>query len=201
MLFSFQVINLNMDALKMWNVALAGTACSNLLTLIENTYGYPESRQIIKRGQYLETVEWEFTENEPDAEPAKGLTSKEAAAAEAASQPPPAKRRKHLSQGPDKCKLQLATTIILSTMIRLHQTGVPNKFISERASVEGQSIYKCMDPGCPYSTAQFTQCCTHIRCKHLSVCIKCQLCDHHSFRSVGMTIWMKRQSGLSRFLS
>ena len=72
----------------MWNVALAGMACGNLLTLIENAYGYPESKQSIERGQYLETVEHEFAENEPDTEPAKGLTSKEAATVEAESQPP-----------------------------------------------------------------------------------------------------------------
>ena len=51
------VIDLKMDALKMWNVALAGTACGNLLSLIENAYRYPESRQSIERGQYLETME------------------------------------------------------------------------------------------------------------------------------------------------
>ena len=61
------VINLKIDALRMWNVALAGMACGNLLTLIEDAYGYPESRQSIKHGQYLETVEREFVENEPDA--------------------------------------------------------------------------------------------------------------------------------------
>ena len=51
------VINLKINALQMWNVALVGMACGNLLTLIENAYGYPESRQSIKHGQYLETVE------------------------------------------------------------------------------------------------------------------------------------------------
>ena len=185
------VTDLKMDALKMLNVALAGTACSNLLSLIENAYGYPESRQNIERGQYLETVEWEFVENEPDAEPTKGLTSKEATTAEAASQPPPAKRRKHLPQGPDKCKLQLAMAVTPSTTIHLHQTSMLKKYISERASAEGQSIYKCMDPGCPFSTAQFTQCCTHIHCKHLGVCIKCWLCNHHSFRSVDIQKHLK----------
>ena len=114
------VINLKIDALRMWNVALVGMACGNLLTLIENAYGYPESRQSIKHGQYLETVEQEFAENEPDAEPAKGLTSKEAATAEATFQPPPAKRRKWLPQGPDKCKLQLTGAVIPTTMIHLH---------------------------------------------------------------------------------
>ena len=165
----------------MWNVALAGTACGNLLTLIKNTYGYPESKQSIEQGQYLKTVECEFAENEPDAEPAKGLTSKEAATAEDESQPPPAKQRKWLPQGPDKCKLQATTAVILSTTICLHQIGVPKKCISERASAEGQSIYKCMHPSCSYLTAQFTQSCTHIHRKHLGVCIKCQLCDHCSF--------------------
>ena len=179
-----RLIDLKMDALRMWNVALAGIACGNLLTLIKNTYGYPESRQSIEFRQYLETVESEFVERELDAELAKGLTSKEAATVEAESQPPPAKQRKQLPQGPDKCKLQAATAVIPSTTICLHQTGVPKKCISERASAEGQSIYKCMHPGCPYLTAQFTQCCTHICRKHLGVCIKCQLCDCHSFQSM-----------------
>ena len=49
------VIDLKMDALKMWNVALAGTACGNLLSLIKNVYRSPESRQSIERGQYLES--------------------------------------------------------------------------------------------------------------------------------------------------
>ena len=175
----------------MWNVALAGMACGNLLTLIKNAYGYLESRQSITCGQYLETVEWEFAENEPDAQLAQDLTSKEAATVEATSQPPPAKRRKWLPQGPDKCKLKLTAAVIPTTMIHLHQTGVPKRYISERASAEGQSIYKCMDPGCPYSTAQFAQCCTHIHRKHLGVCIKCQLCDHCSFRSVDIQKHLK----------
>ena len=196
MLFLFQAnqvleLELKMDALRMWNIALAGMACGNLLTLFDNAYGYPESKQSIKCGQYLGTVEQEFVENELDAELVKGLTSKEAATAEATSQPPPAKRRKWLPQGLDKCKLQLAAAVIPSTMICLHQTGVPKRCISERASAESQSIYKCMDPGCPYSTAQFAQCCTHICSKHLGVCIKCQLCDHCSFRSVDIQKHLK----------
>ena len=69
--------------------------------------------------------------NEPDAEPAKSLTSKEAAT----SQPPPVKRRKQLPQGPDKCKLQLAGAAIPTTMIHLHQTGVP-KGLSLREQVQ-----------------------------------------------------------------
>ena len=85
------VIDLKMDALRMWNIALEGMACGNLLTLIENAYSYPESKQSIEHGQYLETVEHEFAENELDTELVKGLTSKEAATVETESQPPPAK--------------------------------------------------------------------------------------------------------------
>ena len=44
------VINLKIDAFRMWNVALAGMVCGNLLLLIENAYGYPESRQSIEHG-------------------------------------------------------------------------------------------------------------------------------------------------------
>ena len=44
------VIDLKINALRMWNVALAGMACGNLLSLIENAYGYPESRQSIEHG-------------------------------------------------------------------------------------------------------------------------------------------------------
>ena len=32
--------------------------------------------------------------------------------------------------------------------------------------------------------AQFVQACTHVHRKHLSVCVKCCLCDKRSFRSV-----------------
>ena len=133
------VIDLKMDALRMWNIVLAGTACGNLLTLIENSYGYPESKQSIEHGQYLETVEWEFVENEPDAEPAKGLTSKEMATAKATSQPPPAKQRKQLTQGPDKCKLHLIAAVIPSTTICLHQTSV-TKMYGPRLSLLNSTI-------------------------------------------------------------
>ena len=39
------VINLKMDTLWLWNIALASTACDNLLNLIENAYGYPERQR------------------------------------------------------------------------------------------------------------------------------------------------------------
>ena len=87
------VIELKIDALRMWNVALAGTASGNLLSLIENAYGYPESKDSILRGQFLETVEQDFMENEPNVEPAAGMVSKEADAAESLGEPVPPKKK------------------------------------------------------------------------------------------------------------
>ena len=72
------VINLKMDALWLWNIALASTACGNLLNLIENAYGYPESKGSIERGSYLEMVEWDFSQNVSDVELASGIVTKEA---------------------------------------------------------------------------------------------------------------------------
>ena len=67
------VINLKMDALQLWNITLTGTACGNLLNLIENAYGYPKSKARIERGSYLETVKREFAENTSDVELASAL--------------------------------------------------------------------------------------------------------------------------------
>ena len=84
-------LRLKQSALHSWNIALAGTTCGNLLSLIEDAYGYPESKESILRGKYLETVECEFAENDPHAEPTTGLVSKEATDAEAAGKPIPPK--------------------------------------------------------------------------------------------------------------
>ena len=77
------MIELKIDALHMWNVALAGTASGNLLSLIENAYGYPESHESILRGQLLETVKREFMENDPHTKPTTSMVTKEKDMAEA----------------------------------------------------------------------------------------------------------------------
>ena len=46
--FGKSVISLKMDALRLWNIALAGTACGNLLSLIENSYGYLERKASVE---------------------------------------------------------------------------------------------------------------------------------------------------------
>ena len=117
-------------------------------------------------------------------EPSSGTVTKETDATEAQASTLPPKRRKKCPQGPNKVKLGKATPMIPSTSIRLHQTGVLKGHISERKGEDGQSIHRCNVCGCEHITAQFTQACTHVCRKHLSVCVKCCLCDKRSFRSV-----------------
>ena len=81
-------------------------------------------------------------------------------------------------------KLSLATPITPSTSVGLHQTGVPGHYVSVRTSSQNQSIYRCMYEGCDYVTAQHAQCHTHVRRKHLGICIQCRLCSRRSYRSV-----------------
>ena len=88
-----------MDVLRLWNIALAGTACENLLTTIKNAYGYPELRESKEQGLYFKTVECELAENASDAEPAAGLVTKEAAEEQersSSSVPPRNDIRSHL---------------------------------------------------------------------------------------------------------
>ena len=146
-----------MDALQLWNIALAGTACGNLLNLIENAYGYPESKASIERGSYLETVEWDFTENVSDVEPASGTMTKEADVTKMHDEAPPSKRRKTSSQGLDKYKLVQAIPMTPSTSVRFHQMGVAKIQVSEKKGADGQSIYRCNVTRCKNITAQFAQ--------------------------------------------
>ena len=180
------MINLKIDALHLWNIALAGTACGNLLNLIEDAYDYPESKVSIERRSYLETVKQDFTENAPDVEPASGTVTKEADAAEMCSAAPPTKSRKKSYQGPDKCKLTQDTPMSPSATVRLHQTGVAKSQVSKRKGEDGQSIYRCNISGCEYIMAQFAQACTHMHYKHPGVCVQCRLCEKRSFRSVNI---------------
>ena len=116
---------------------------------------------------------------------------------EKSSSLPPKKCQKMSSQGLDKVKLKQATPIIPSTSVRLHQTGVPSHYVSERmgsketTGSEKQSVYRCMFSGCDYVTAQHAQCHTHVCCKHLGVCIQCRLCPRQSYRSVDIQKHLK----------
>ena len=58
-------IQLKQDALRLMNIALAGTTCGQLLTLFEFTFGYPESKELKDRAKQLEELGRHFkTDNE-----------------------------------------------------------------------------------------------------------------------------------------
>ena len=59
-----KVIQLKQDALRLMNVALAGTACGQLLTLFEFAFGYPESQESKEREKQLEELERHFETEE-----------------------------------------------------------------------------------------------------------------------------------------
>ena len=51
-----KVIALKQDALRLMNVALAGTACGQLLSIMEFAFGYPESQESKDQAQQLEEL-------------------------------------------------------------------------------------------------------------------------------------------------
>ena len=144
-----KVIKLKQDALHLMNVALAGTACGQILSLFEYAFGYPESKESREWGKELEELERHFEMDEESLDE-EFTISKAEDAAEAAAQfeifAPRAKRRKFgqcRDDLPDLIPLSQAVPIIPSTTIKLSETGVPRAYYSSREGSEGQSIYKC----------------------------------------------------------
>ena len=59
-----KVIKLKQDALRLMNVALAGTACGQILSLFEYAFGYPESKESHEWRKELEELERHFEMDE-----------------------------------------------------------------------------------------------------------------------------------------
>ena len=197
-----KVIKLKQDALRLMNVALVGTACGQILSLFKYAFGYPESQELKERGKELEELERHFETDESLEE--EFTVSKAEDAAEAAAQfadaPPKAKWR-HFGQCnddlPDLLPLNKAVPVIPLTTIKLSETGVPWAYYSDREGSEGQSIYKCylkcpgMETTCSYWSAQLAAMTTHIRQKHLKICVKCRLCSKRSYSTTAIAKHLK----------
>ena len=165
------------------NVAPAGTACGEILTLFEFAFCYPESKESKERGKQLEELEHHF-DSDNDSPDNEDTISKKQDEEEATTQFIDAtiepKPKKH---GFGKCRDNLkdlvpinkATPILPSTTVKLSKTGVPQKSCSDHSESEGQSIYRyhLMKPGteipCMYYAAQMAAMCTHIQCKHMKI--------------------------------
>ena len=92
-----KVIKLKQDALWLMNVALAGTACGQILSLFEYAFRYPKSQESKEQGKELEELKCHFNTNNESVEEGDTI-SKEQDVADASKQfadaPPRAKRHK-----------------------------------------------------------------------------------------------------------
>ena len=183
------------------NVALAGTACGQLLSVMEFAFSYPESQESKDRAQQLEELERKF-ESDDDSPTDEDAVTKEQdiqdAAVHFADTTEPKAKKRHFGQCRDTLKdlvpLGKATPLLPSTTVKLSETGVSCCQYTSRGESEGQSIYRCklLKPdstkGCTYYAAQLAAMCNHIHRKHLGMCIKCRLCDKKSFSSTTMSM-------------
>ena len=198
-----KVIKLKQDALHLMNVALAGTACGQILSLFEYTFGYPESQESKERGKELEELERHF-ETDKESIQEEFTVSKAEDAAEAAAQfaDAPLKAKWHRfgqchDDLPDLLPLNKAVPVIPSPTIKLSETGVPQAYFSDREGSEGQSIYKCylrcpgMETTCSYWSAQLAAMTTHIHWKHLKICVKWCLCSKRSYSTTAIAKHLK----------
>ena len=132
------------------NLALARTACRQILTLFKFAFGYPESKESKERGKQLEELERQFdSDNESLAEEDTVSISQNVinAAAQFADAEEPKPKHKRFRKCHESLKylvpLHKPTAIMPSTTVKLSETGVSRKFYSEHEKSEGQSIYHC----------------------------------------------------------
>ena len=186
------------------NVALAGTACGQLLSVMEFAFGYPESQESRDQAQQLEELERKF-ESDNDSPADEDAVTKEEdvqdAAAHFADTTEPKAKRRLFGQCRDTLKdlvpLGKAAPLLPSTTVKLSETGVSHHQYTSWEESEGQSIYRCklLKPDstedCTYYAAQLVAMCNHIHRKHLGICIKCCLCDKKSFSSTTMSMYLR----------
>ena len=171
------------------NVALAETACGQLLTLFEFAFRYPESQESMERAKQLEELErnFETEEESPDEGDTVSKAQDQQKAAEqfvvTSSEPKPKKQKfvKCRDELKDLVPIGHAIPIMPSTTVKFSKTGVPYQSYSSHTESEGQSVYRCLlkkpgsDADCMYYAAQMATMCMHIHHKHLKLCIKCRL--------------------------
>ena len=220
LLLEKKVIMLKNEALKTFQIALAGTASGHLQELLEGAFGYPESRASIERGKQLEEIHQQLQANrqdmelvaiiEPTTEPANTDTDLAPNVRDITPEPgkeldkdiecplptKQCRRTKNTEELPDLKPLKDCPGIFPSTLFPLSQTGVTDWMYRDCIRSEGQSVYgcnlHCTDLSlCEYTSVQFSQMCTHIWHKHLAVCIQCHVCGKCSFRAVDMSAHLR----------
>ena len=108
---------------------------------------------------------------------------------------------------PDLVKLKNATSLYLTTSVKLCWTCVTDQMfckdyiyqaISKQSGMEKVSRYSCAlyvckkaDQKCNYETTNAGQMGMHIHCCHLGLCIECKNCGVKSFRTCDMVSHLK----------
>ena len=136
--------------MRLMNIALAGTACEQIFTLFEFTFGYSESQELKDRGKQLEKLEHHFATDEesPVKEDTVSKADDEKDVAAQFDDGAPKAKKWHFSKCKDDLKdlvsVGKAVPIIPSTTVKLSKTGVPRAYYSKREGSKGQSIYRCL---------------------------------------------------------
>ena len=82
----------------------------------------------------------------------------------------------------DKFNLAEATHLFPTTSVPASHMGVLEVHISKRIMTGSQGIYKCRfnNANCPvnFQQSSLDRVCTHIRQKHLGVCLACKFCEN-----------------------
>ena len=60
------VVRLKQDALRLFNVTIAGCACRALVDLFELAYGYPKSEKQKRRAKEFEKLERQFSDHDEE---------------------------------------------------------------------------------------------------------------------------------------
>ena len=216
LLLEKKVIMLKNEALKTFQIALAGTASGHLQELLEGAFGYPESWASIEQSKQLEEIQQQLQANRqdtelvavvepttesanPDTDPAPNIGDITPQPGKDIECPLPTKQLRHTKttkELPDLKPLKDCPRIFPSISFPLSQTGVTDRMYRDCIRSEGQSVYgcnlHCTDLSlCEYTSVQFSQICTHIRHKHLAVCIQCRICGKRSFRAVDMSAHLR----------
>ena len=129
------------------DIALAGTTCSQLLTLFEFAFSYPKSQELKDRAKQLKELGRHFeTDNKlPDegdtVSKARDQKEAEKQFSTASLEPKPKKQKfgKCHDELKDLVPINRATLIIPSTTVKLSETGVSCQYYSSCTESEGQS--------------------------------------------------------------
>ena len=199
------IIDLHQSALRVYNIALGGQTCQKLLDLLENIFGYPETKASRDFEAALQPPSLLDSEEEPKAEMTVVTSDVEPSGSQATDVEP--EQAKHHAL---KCKasgsfelpagkgkafrkstgvpLRDATAFLVISEKVITMTGISSGDLligkaTKKSGKKGkQSIYRCQHSG--YISEQKAQGATHVQSEHLGHCLQCRLCEYHTYRSI-----------------